>query len=107
MKMATIAALEKLAATGTLDGYNPGRYYCELKGSVERQNRHLAALWQRLQEIELGKLRERAGDAERELFTLGITFTVYSDRSAIDRILPFDVIPRVITASDWRRSTAA
>jgi uncharacterized circularly permuted ATP-grasp superfamily protein len=101
--MATITALQKPATAGTLDGYDPGHFYCELMGSPENQNRNLAALWQRLQGVELGKLRERAGDAERELFTLGITFTVYSERSAIDRILPFDVIPRVITATDWRK----
>ncbi len=99
--MATITTLEKPAAAGILDGYDPRHFYCELKGSPENRNRHLAALWQRLQGIELAKLRERAADAERELFTLGITFTVYSDRTAIDRILPFDVIPRVITAADW------
>ena len=101
--MATITALQKPGTAGTLDGYDPGHFYCELMGSPESQNRNLAALWQRLQGVELGKLRERAGDAERELFTLGITFTVYSERSAIDRILPFDVIPRVITATDWRK----
>jgi uncharacterized circularly permuted ATP-grasp superfamily protein len=100
--MATVATLEKPAVAGTLDGYDPRHYYCELKGSLESQNLHLAALWQRLQGIELARLRERAADAERELFTLGITFTVYSDRTAIDRILPFDVIPRVVTTSDWR-----
>jgi uncharacterized circularly permuted ATP-grasp superfamily protein len=31
----------------------------------------------------------------------GITFTVYSDATAIDRILPLDLIPRVITAEEW------
>ena len=103
MRMATITTLEKPAAPEPLDGYDPGRNYCELKGSAEHRNPHLAALWRRLQLLELGKLRERAADAERELFTLGITFTVYSDRSAIDRILPFDLIPRVITATDWRK----
>jgi len=45
---------------------------------------------------------QRSADAENELFNLGITFTVYSDKDAIDRILPFDVIPRVLTASEWR-----
>jgi hypothetical protein len=63
MRMATITALEKPAAAGILGGYDPGRFYCELTGSAERRNRHLAALWQRLQGIELGRLRERAGDA--------------------------------------------
>jgi uncharacterized circularly permuted ATP-grasp superfamily protein len=86
-----------------LDHYGAGPYYCELLNSAEARNRHLTALWHRLQQLELEELRLRAEDAERELFTLGITFTVYSDRTAIDRILPFDVIPRVITAADWRR----
>jgi len=47
-------------------------------------------------------LRRRARDAEDELFNLGITFTVYSEHTAIDRILPFDVIPRVLSARDWQ-----
>lgn len=46
-------------------------------------------------------LRRRANDAERELYNLGITFTVYTDRDAIDRILPFDVIPRILSRRDW------
>jgi uncharacterized circularly permuted ATP-grasp superfamily protein len=104
--MATITALKNPSTVAPLDNYNPLHYYCELLGSAENRNRHLTTLWHRLQQLELQKLRERAEDAERELFTLGITFTVYSDRTAIDRILPFDVIPRVITAADWRKIDA-
>jgi uncharacterized circularly permuted ATP-grasp superfamily protein len=100
--MATITALKNPSTVAPLDNYSPGSRYCELIGSPENRNRHLTALWHRLQQLELQQLRERSQDAERELFTLGITFTVYSDRTAIDRILPFDVIPRVITAADWR-----
>jgi uncharacterized circularly permuted ATP-grasp superfamily protein len=37
----------------------------------------------------------RAAAAETELIDLGVTFTVYSDATAIDRILPFDCIPRI------------
>jgi uncharacterized circularly permuted ATP-grasp superfamily protein len=101
--MATITALKNPATVAPLDNYGAGHYYCELIGSAEHRNHRLTALWHRLQQLELERLRERAEDAERELFTLGITFTVYSDRTAIDRILPFDVIPRVITAPDWRK----
>src|SRR5262249_22849429 len=101
--MATVTALKNPATVAPLDTYSPGQFYCELLGSQDDRNRHLTTLWHRLQQLELERLSERAGDAERELFTLGITFTVYSDRTAIDRILPFDVIPRVITAPDWRK----
>ena len=37
---------------------------------------------------------------------MGITFTVYSDGRGIDRAWPFDVIPRVIDAAEWRRIEA-
>lgn len=100
--MGTVTALKNPATTAPLDNYNPGPFYCELLGAPENHNHHLTALWRRLQQLEVADLAARAKDAERELFTLGITFTVYSDRTAIDRILPFDVIPRVLTAADWR-----
>jgi uncharacterized circularly permuted ATP-grasp superfamily protein len=87
--------------TATLDGYDAGPLYCELLGNTQNPDQALTKLWHRLQQLELTDLASRSKDAERELFMLGITFTVYSDKNAIDRILPFDVIPRVITAPDW------
>jgi uncharacterized circularly permuted ATP-grasp superfamily protein len=47
----------------------------------------------------------RAKDAlASELFmNQGITFTVYSDNKGIERIFPFDVIPRIITNSEWKQ----
>ena len=57
---------------------------------------------ERLSDIGLPTLHARARAAEHDLFNLGITFTVYSDATAIDRILPFDCVPRIITAPEWR-----
>ena len=37
-----------------------------------------------------------------ELFmNQGITFTVYSDEAGIEKIFPFDIIPRIITGKEW------
>ncbi len=47
-------------------------------------------------------MKDRAAAANAELYNLGITFTVYSDAKTIDRILPFDVLPRVLSAAEWR-----
>ena len=55
----------------------------------------------RLRAIGLEALRARAAAAETELIDLGVTFTVYTDATAIDRILPFDCIPRILTAREW------
>lgn len=99
--MAKLAALRSPTKTSVLDDYDPGSYYCELLGDTKQPSRDLAPLWHALETSDLNSLRLRASDAERELFNLGITFTVYTEKDAIDRILPFDVIPRVISAPDW------
>ena len=89
--------------TGLLAGYDAGGYYCELFGrSGQRPPAHTRSIRERLDAMAIAQLRGRAREAERELFNLGITFTVYTDRDAIDRILPFDVIPRVLSPADWK-----
>ncbi|WP_244560803.1 circularly permuted type 2 ATP-grasp protein [Azospirillum oryzae] len=67
---------------------------------------HTALIRQRLAALDFDELRRRAQDAERELYNLGITFIVYSDKDAVDRILPFDIIPRVISAPEWKHLEA-
>ncbi len=104
--MATISALKNPKTVSALEGYTPGEFFCELLGGQKQPNRLIAPLWHALETSELSMLRERAVDAERELFNLGITFTVYTEKDAIDRILPFDVIPRVVSAADWAKVEA-
>ncbi|MCU1359815.1 MAG: hypothetical protein JWN99_1104 [Ilumatobacteraceae bacterium] len=62
-----------------------------------------AALLAQLEALEHAELQERQTLAEIDILTMGITFTVYSDGKGIDRAWPFDIIPRVIAASEWRR----
>ncbi|CBS86889.1 conserved protein of unknown function; putative coiled-coil and glutathione domains [Azospirillum lipoferum 4B] len=85
-----------------LSSYNPGLYFDELFGAMDLPAEHTALIRQRLAALDFDELRRRAQDAERELYNLGITFIVYSDKDAVDRILPFDVIPRVISAPEWK-----
>jgi uncharacterized circularly permuted ATP-grasp superfamily protein len=91
------AALSELFAA-----YDPGGYFCEMFGGPGQHAEHTELIRSRLQRMKPATLRRRARASDRELFNLGITFTVYSDRNAIDRVLPFDVIPRVISAADWQ-----
>ncbi|MGM8849165.1 circularly permuted type 2 ATP-grasp protein [Salinicola sp. V024] len=48
------------------------------------------------------ELDERKIAAEVAIRTMGITFTVYSEGSTIDRAWPFDIVPRIIPANEWR-----
>ena len=87
---------------GLLAGYDQDNYFCEMFGPPGQESEVIAEIRDRLGRLALSDLRARARDAELELYNFGITFTVYTQKDAIDRILPFDVIPRVISPADWR-----
>ena len=97
-------AKKPAAASDLLASYDSGGYYCEMYG--RKGLSHTAEILRRLNAIDIGGLSARAKAAERELYSLGITFTVYTQRDAIDRILPFDVIPRVISKPEWKHIEA-
>jgi uncharacterized circularly permuted ATP-grasp superfamily protein len=43
----------------------------------------------------------RVQEAELLFRRIGITFAVYGDQQAQERLIPFDIIPRILTASEW------
>jgi uncharacterized circularly permuted ATP-grasp superfamily protein len=70
-------------------------------GSEALPATHTESVVRKLNRLRPAALERRAKAADDELFNLGITFTVYSDKNAIDRVLPFDVIPRILSKADW------
>lgn len=55
-----------------------------------------------LQNLDEESLSDKHKQAADFFMNQGITFTVYSDDSqGIERIFPFDIIPRIITQKDW------
>lgn len=95
----TSTAKAKSQPPNPIADYDQGEFFCEMFGRNGLS--HTRKIRDQLANMDAATLRHRAKDAERELFNLGITFTVYTDRDAIDRILPFDVIPRVLSSKDW------
>jgi uncharacterized circularly permuted ATP-grasp superfamily protein len=91
---------------GLFADYDPNGFFCEMFGNGERPADHTQTVRERLDRMKPSGLRRRARASDVELFNLGITFTVYSDRNAIDRVLPFDVIPRIISNQDWQHIDA-
>ena len=90
-------------AANPFSGYRPGQYFCELTRDRAADGGSAASVRARIAAIGLDALRTRAAAAENDLINLGITFTIYSEKEAIDRILPFDCIPRILTAAEWRQ----
>ncbi|MES2430219.1 MAG: circularly permuted type 2 ATP-grasp protein [Bacteroidota bacterium] len=66
--------------------------------SVREQYKKAVGFLQQLSVEELNKKEELA---KRLFMSQGITFTVYSSGEGIEKIFPFDIIPRIITASEW------
>ena len=91
-----------LSAPHPFDDYRHDPFFCELTSARPGLADAIGTILARIGAIGLDALRARASAAENDLIDLGITFTVYSEATAIDRILPFDCIPRVITAAEWR-----
>ncbi len=50
-------------------------------------------------------LRRKHFEAEGNFRRTGITFNVYGDNEAEERLIPFDMVPRVIGAGEWRKLT--
>jgi uncharacterized circularly permuted ATP-grasp superfamily protein len=52
---------------------------------------------------DTGWLRRKHFEAEAVFRRTGITFNVYGQDEAEERLIPFDMVPRIITAAEWRR----
>lgn len=56
-----------------------------------------------LKEQDPGRLTQKMEDAERVFRKTGITFAVYGEQEASERLIPFDIVPRIISGQEWRR----
>ena len=59
-----------------------------------------------LAEMAPAELDRRQQAAEAAFRSLGITFAVYGADAAAERIIPFDIIPRIFTAKEWANLSA-
>jgi uncharacterized circularly permuted ATP-grasp superfamily protein len=84
------------------------RAFDEIRGFEDgRATRpEFAALAQWLDETPHDDMQRRQQAAEATFRQLGITFAVYGDDEAAERIIPFDIIPRIFTASEWSTLSA-
>ncbi|MBH5322043.1 circularly permuted type 2 ATP-grasp protein [Aurantiacibacter sediminis] len=56
-----------------------------------------------LDEQEAGLMRRKTSEAEGFFRKTGITFNVYGEEDAEERLIPFDMVPRIISGGEWRR----
>ncbi len=99
------SGLTRASGSTVLNGYEPqaGTYFDEMfeqKGVVRTQ---CQLLLEGIESVGREGLRRRQVAAEQAMLKAGVTFTLGNSAEAGERILPFDVIPRVINAREWAR----
>src|SRR5438309_4836995 len=81
--------------------YENARFYDEMFLADGTARSGALLLQQRIEALPDGELLARQAAAERLLLQNGITFNVYSDSAATEKIFPFDIIPRIVEAAEW------
>ena len=112
MQHSLFATAEDLATPGTYpisghySNYALGAAYDEMFTPDRLVRPHYEELHQRVGELPLEELRRRQQACEQSFLHQGITFTVYGENQSTERIIPTDLLPRIITAAEWARMEA-
>ena len=97
------AAPVRATVPGLFSGYEPGNFYDEMFSSAGEPRPSYANVFQKLASMAREQYEERRKLADLSFLIQGITFTVYSDGRGTERLFPFDLIPRIVPNTEWRR----
>lgn len=84
------------------DGYTVNGIFDEMFEATGRPRGHYAAVFERTRAMSPELLQRRRRMADVAFRNQGITFTVYGDATGVERIFPFDLMPRIIPAPEWQ-----
>jgi uncharacterized circularly permuted ATP-grasp superfamily protein len=89
-----------------LGNYDVGEFHDEMFVDGATPRDCCQPLWERLRELSREEIQRRQNAAERSMVRSGVTFNVYGDTQGNERIIPFDIIPRIIGLKEWQRIEA-
>ncbi len=81
--------------------YDPAPFFDEMFSSPGEPRPHYRVLRDHLQGMTAEMFAERRRVADAAFLYQGITFTVYGQEQGIERIFPFDLVPRIIPHDEW------
>jgi uncharacterized circularly permuted ATP-grasp superfamily protein len=87
-------------------GYEVNGFYDEMLAGAGRPRPAYRRLYEQLNQLGPKELARRHGLAMQMFRNHGITFAVYPDAQGTEKVFPFDIIPRLISAHTWRRLEA-
>jgi len=77
--------------------------YDEMFVADKELHPHYAPLVEMLTSLPPAEIQRRKQEADLSFLNQGITFTVYGQEEGTERIFPYDLLPRIITAAEWAR----
>jgi uncharacterized circularly permuted ATP-grasp superfamily protein len=86
----------------TAFAYDTHGFWDEMFESSDRVRPHYAALAEALATLSPPDVERRQAAAELSFAARGVTFAVNQGAEGADKIMPFDLVPRIITAQEWR-----
>ncbi len=81
--------------------YDSGGFYDEMFTPDGQPREECVALFKRLAMMTNADIARRQFAAHRTMVQSGITFNVYGDQEGRERIIPFDILPRIISRKEW------
>jgi uncharacterized circularly permuted ATP-grasp superfamily protein len=63
---------------------------------------HCGHYWSWLQSQPQERLAQKRAEADALFHRVGITFAVYGETSGTERLIPFDIVPRILPLPEWR-----
>ncbi|MEX0339169.1 MAG: circularly permuted type 2 ATP-grasp protein [Arenibacterium sp.] len=79
------------------------RFFDEMRGDGQSVRDAYAAYNDWFEQQDPNRLGKKAQDAEGFFRRTGITFNVYGDAAATERLIPFDLVPRILSHREWTR----
>jgi len=87
----------------TFNRYDPGNFYDELIEPDGTPRPGVRLLVDKIESLPPGDLAMRQKAAEALLLKMGITFNVYGLEEGTEKILPSDIIPRIVPRYEWQQ----
>jgi uncharacterized circularly permuted ATP-grasp superfamily protein len=85
------------------DHYNAecSHFFDEVMATAGTPRHHYDKMLQRFGQFSLGDIKARREIVNIFFRNQGITFTVYGEDDGVERLFPFDLIPRIVPADEW------
>ena len=89
-------------AQGFFDRYESEGFFDEMFEGDGKVRPHYQRILERFSEMDAQTFERKRALAEKAYLNQGITFTIYSGDEGTERIMPFDLVPRIIPSDEWK-----